>query len=491
MLPALLLTGCSPQPRGKSAAVSLAGLNKPSVTTAKGLQMTVRMTKAELLVGEKLEVIATFTNTSEKAFALFDLDFNIPYCLSFTDVDSGRTWKPSCMLLYDRIGGVSAALRPGGSYSAKGAVKLGDGWSFGAHDFLPPGNYEARLAMRLEAPGNARHIGGLRAVIGGQGAVTEFWSGVISSKPIRFAVRSNRNGTGDPVNQRMVKTFRKRITELGEKRLASKRGDFEAYRMFHFLEGRSDLYSLFQIEKQGERYRLVIRPWTGKGVTHSFDITRREWNEFKKRLGYACFWDVPAADHRRGRGGSHMWMEGFAGGERHLVYRWSGGSVAYWACARYLGRLVGRTLEQARVPLKLTIKSERAEYASWKDVVIYARLHNKGKKAVTMYTGNAQGRFGPQYVSFRLSLWNSRSTHALGHVRAGFMVSGWLKSHPMYVTIPAGGTSDPIPLKLAHSTVATGAQKLALKHYACYATFQDSRTQGPLHRSNTVRFRIK
>jgi len=498
---ALFATGCAqrPEPRalgdhatGETAAPSpepeepKVKLNETSATTANGLEMTVRMLKDEFLVAKDLVAVVTLKNVSDETFGLFDVDFTIPYCLHFKDADSGVEREAVCGLKIDRIGGVSTVLQPGEAYTAKGIMKLGAHWRFGPYDYLRPGTYEMTLALRLEDPVKRGYSYSSR----GHRAVRRFWSGEIKSKSVRFAVRSNRRGTGDPVNQRMVEGFGDRMTEIGEApALSAKGGDFEAYRMLSFGQ-RSDHYQLISIQKEGGRYGLHVRQPPHRDVALHFAITREEWREFRKTLGHACFWDIPSSDHHRGRDGSHVWIEGRADGERHLVYRWSGGAEAFRACARYLGRLVGRKRREAIVPLRLTVESERAEYDSWRDVVVNARLHNNSDKAVTLYIGNAKGRFGPQYVAFYLLLWDV-GTGGAGSFRLDFMASGWRKSHPIYITIPPRTMSDVIPLRLAHSTAATDIQKPTFSgHHACQAIFTVHRTRQPIN-SNIIRFRIK
>jgi len=499
-LAALFATGCAQRPEpqalgdhgtGKAAAPSpeleepKAKLNETSVTAADGLEMTVRMLKDEFLVAEDLVAVVTLKNLSDETFGLFDVDFDVPCCLRFKDADSGVEWEAACGLKIDRIGSVSTVLQPGEAYTAKGIMKLGAHWRFGPYDYLRPGTYEMTLALRLEDPVKQGYSYSRR----GHSAVRRFWSGEIKSKPVRFAVRSNRHGTGDPVNQRMAEGFSNRMTEIGEEpALSAKGGDFEAYRMLSFGQ-RSDHYQLIRIQKEGERYGLHVRQQPHRDVTLHFAITQEEWREFRKTLDHACFWDIPSSDHHRGRDGSHVWIEGHANGERHLVYRWSGGMEAFRACARYLGRLVGRKRREAIVPLRLTVESGRAEYDSWRDVVVNARLHNNSDKAVTLYIGNAKGKFGPQYVSFYLLLWDVR-TGGAGSLRLNFMVSGWRKSHPIHITIPPKTRSDVIPLRLAHSTAATHGPRPAPGHHACQAIFTVHRTRQPIS-SNIVHFRIK
>jgi hypothetical protein len=507
-LATLLAVGCGKEPPAKpvpSAPTSANGSGKahqppaaapsvaptkPSVTAANGLEMTVRMAKADFLVGEPLDVLATFRNTSGRPFKLFDVDFKVPYGVRIVDADTNVAWNWDCMLEYDRIGGVSAVLRPGESYAARGTIALGSGWSFGAYDFLPPGNYKMTLKMALVDPGKQGYTYGGRSDVR-FAKVNEFWTGEIKSDPVRFVVKSNRLGKGDAVNQDMVAYLPKRLAAIGAGAELTAQGDSsEAYRVLGY-GWREELYQLTTIEKRGGQCSIEVRRPDDRGITMRFEISPEEWAEFRKRLDYACFWHVPSADGHRGRDGSHVWIEGRAGGERHVVYRWCGGPDAMRACVRCLQDLAARKEQEVRSALDLTVESERAEYESWKDVVINARLRNRSDKPLTLYVGNGQGLFGPQYVAFSLTLRDSRQDAPEKPTSVGFWVSGWRKSHPMNITIAPGATSDAIPLRLAHSTAAIDGSALTLKSYACQAVFSDQRTNVAFTSSNTVRFSLK
>jgi hypothetical protein len=230
--PSTSQTGAPYKSISPQAAASPSNLNEPSVTAANGLEMTVRMGKSEFLVGEGLDIFATLKNTSDKAYGLFDVDFTIPYGVRIVAADSGVAWEPYCGAKYDRVGGVSAVLRPGQAYAARGAMSfLGHLWRFGLNDYLPPGTYEMTMTLCLENPEKRGYT--YRNV--GFGSVSTFWSGEIKSKPVRFAVKSNRHGTGDAVNQEMAESLPKRLADIGaEPTLGEQGADFEAYRFFSY-----------------------------------------------------------------------------------------------------------------------------------------------------------------------------------------------------------------------------------------------------------------
>jgi hypothetical protein len=165
--------------------------SKPSVTTSNGLEMTVRTAKAEFLVGEPLEVLATFRNISNRPFKLFDVDFKIPYGVRIVDADTGVAWDCDCWVEYERCGGVSAVLGPGESYAARGTIDFGGRWRLVSYDFLPPGNYRMTLTLVLTDPSKGGYTYRGSSDVRFLG-VKEFWSGEIKSGPVRFAVKFNQ-----------------------------------------------------------------------------------------------------------------------------------------------------------------------------------------------------------------------------------------------------------------------------------------------------------
>jgi hypothetical protein len=131
-------------------------------------------------------------------------------------------------------------------------------------------------------------------------------------------------GTG-PGSEFMMRWYSKELAGLEERPLWPGGGG-EVYR-FTWLRSFSVPVSVsltFQADGEGllvihssdrEHNRLI--------VDRTLRISKEQGDDFRRRLGEAGFWRMPARDNRRGFDGSEWILEGADSGRYHLVTRWS------------------------------------------------------------------------------------------------------------------------------------------------------------------------
>ena len=130
------------------------------------------------------------------------------------------------------------------------------------------------------------------------------------------------------------------------------------------LQRKDDTYSLTARTMTQEESRTASdcvyspdtkRPWKcALGRIHkevSRPLRHDEWNEFKKLVSQASFWDLPQVSDRLGHDGAWWTLEGMDADRQHRVSRWSPEPGAYRALCEHMLQASGIDAPRAS-PLK-------------------------------------------------------------------------------------------------------------------------------------------
>lgn len=146
----------------------------------------------------------------------------------------------------------------------------------------------------------------------------------------------------DPAREQFtVEWYSKHLTAMEEPSLASPGSGQEGYR-FLWLPSFQNSVAV-RVWRSGNEALMSVKRLDGAGgyepgelvVNRVRPLSAREWDEFERLLGLACYWKLPTKA-RGGLDGSRWILEGAKEGRYHVVDRWSPRGGSYREACLYL-----------------------------------------------------------------------------------------------------------------------------------------------------------